>query len=271
MVALHGTVALEGGGLVLAIDAKDVVSGRAAVHASEVATSSDVVAAAMRLCKVVAAGARRPTSDDVSAQSRLSTSVEAVHDRLVGKSLMGDGDYSAAFEHLKRAVAVDPHFAAAHATLGLVLYDLQFFSDAAREIETALKDAGQLGERRRLTVLGDYYGATGQYVESVSAYEQLSVWPGDVEAEISIAATALEAQDWPLGLGLARRAASDHPRVAFARSNFVIALLAAGAFDDAVREGEAVLKSSPCRLPGRSSTFRSVTCSWDEGSRPWKP
>ena len=94
--------------------------------------------------------------------------------------------------------------------------------------------------------MSDYYGSSGRYVESIAASEQyLARWPGDLQSEVSIVATALDGGMFPLALELARRAVTDHPEVVVARSNLLLAELATGKIDEAIKDGETMRHDLP--------------------------
>jgi tetratricopeptide (TPR) repeat protein/tRNA A-37 threonylcarbamoyl transferase component Bud32 len=200
-----------------------------------------VGAAAALAVRLRAAIGEAPT-DARERQVSLSSSLDALHEWIAGVALRTSGDYNAAIPHLRAAIAADPAFAEAHAALGLALFDLTDFPAAAAELRLALKDADRLPQRRRLALLAASYEAEGQFVESIAAAEQLlSAWPGDLETETAVTATAVDAGDWPLALELGRRAVGDHRRAVIARSNLVLAELGNEGVADAVRDGDALV------------------------------
>ncbi len=136
-------------------------------------------------------------------------------------------------------MAEDPHFGLAHAALGSLLSLEQQTPEAARELRLALANGEGLGQRQRLTALAGAYAAEGRAGESIAASEELlSLWPGDLTAESSVTATAMNAHYWPLALELARRAAADNPRGDVVRANLLLALLGNGEIDAAAAAGD---------------------------------
>jgi tetratricopeptide (TPR) repeat protein/predicted Ser/Thr protein kinase len=243
VVVVSGRIVTEDNGLTLALRSVALDTDTVVFDGSVAAPDGAAIvgAAATLAARLRSAMGDAPT-DANERPLNLSSSLDALHEWIAGVALRNSGDYYAAIAHLRRALAADPGFAEAHAALGLALYDITDFPAAAEELGLALKDADRLPQRRRLTLLADAYGAQGRYPESIAASEQLlSTWPGDLETEIAVTATALDGGDWALGLELGRRAVADHAQSVIARGNLVVAELANGAYADAVRDGDALL------------------------------
>ncbi|HEV7554400.1 MAG TPA: tetratricopeptide repeat protein, partial [Kofleriaceae bacterium] len=185
--------------------------------------------------------------DYVAAGVQIGTSsIDALHELATGSRLASSGKFIEAALELRKAVADDPGFGDAHAMLGNVYYNLSKMPEATAEFEAALRDRDRMSERRRLILMSDYYGSSGRYVESIAASEQyLARWPGDMASEVSIVATALDGQMFPLALELARRAVTDHPNIVVARSNLLLAELATGNIDQVIKDGEAMRHDLP--------------------------
>jgi tRNA A-37 threonylcarbamoyl transferase component Bud32/tetratricopeptide (TPR) repeat protein len=245
-LAITGTIERTGAGFSLAITARDTAVGAAPPFTlrEAAATLDDVLPAALRLAGALRSHAGEPPPR--GGEFLLSRSLAAVHELTAGKRLGIAGDLAAAHDLLQRAVTADPDLSEAHAQLAGVLYNLSRLPEAAIEYERALADRDRMPERLRLALLGDYYDASGRYVESVAAYEQLlAKWPGDVRTEVAVVASAIDGGSWPLALELARRAVADHGNLAVVRANLVLAEVAIGQFADAVHDGTAMLAELP--------------------------
>jgi tetratricopeptide (TPR) repeat protein/tRNA A-37 threonylcarbamoyl transferase component Bud32 len=239
------TIARDGDGFALALDADDPRLADGAYHGSVAAVPRAGVAhAAIGL----AAGLRRALGDrDTEAVvDSLSTSLEAIQAWQRGQRALFGQDVDHAIEQLRLAISRDPSFAQAHQALGIVLYNAQLPAESAAELERAATDSDRLPPRRRLNLLGDYDGARGKYSESIGWYEQvLASWPGESHASINATATALDAQSWPLALELARAAARTNHRLEPVQRNLVLAELAANELVDAVRDGDVLRHDFP--------------------------
>ena len=256
------TAGRAGNELAVSIVARDLGSGKVVAELRDVAPSaSDLVPLMRRIAWRLRAalgdvdldaGAGDGGVDDTSV---LSASPEALHEWARGQVENNEGMYAEAKEHLGHAVALDPDFAEAHADLAITDGNLLMEGEALRENQIALKHSDRMAERARLLVMANYYSAAGQPSESVGAYEQiLSIWPGDLRTEINVAATALDASQFVLGLELARRAVADHPYSSVAQANLLLALVASGRFAEATRGGDALLQGR-INLPSAGFCF----------------
>jgi tetratricopeptide (TPR) repeat protein/tRNA A-37 threonylcarbamoyl transferase component Bud32 len=258
-VVVRGAATAEGGGFALKLTARDAATDAVVLEqAASGPTPAALLPHALRFAGGLRAALGEPGARDRAARP-LSQSLEALHAWVAGKALNRSGDYFGAIEQLKRAAVTDPELIDAHWSLGLAFCNVTSNQEGARELEIALAHSDQLEERERLMLLGDYYGAVGRYPESVAAYEQLlSKWPGDPNAEMRVVGTALDAGEWRLATELGRRAVAHHPTMVVPRSNLVLALVAGGAFDDALREGEATLAQFT-QTPRYTSVFVGIT------------
>jgi tetratricopeptide (TPR) repeat protein/tRNA A-37 threonylcarbamoyl transferase component Bud32 len=247
-VGLHGSIVVvgasdgsrDGAGYVVSLEARG--SDRVSFTANEYAAGPrDLVAAAARL----GAGFLTALGDPPPAGALdhvLSPSLDALHDYAEAQRFAFAGQFDRAIATYRRALAADPELVDAHQGLGLALYNLGDGPGAIAELERAKQGAAGLSDRKRLTLLGDYFGTLGKYPDAIMTYEQLLArWPGDSRTETNLVATALDAGSWEVALEQARRAAGDHPELGVVRGNLVIAELANGRFADAARDGAAML------------------------------
>ncbi len=234
---IHGSIAAAGTGYVISLETE-------AFTASEPAASqADVVAATARVAARLLAAMGDPAATELADHR---PSLQALHAFAEGQQLAYGNEQAKAVEAYRRALAADPDFDEARASLGLTLYNLSERPAAVAELERAFAHADRMPERQRLTLLGDYYSALGNYADAITAYQQLLVrWPADGRTEVNITATAIDEGSWPLALDLARRAAKDHPNLGIVRGNLVLAELANGRFDEAVRDGVAMIAEIP--------------------------
>jgi tetratricopeptide (TPR) repeat protein/predicted Ser/Thr protein kinase len=258
VIGVRGELALIGEAgteLAASLVARDLATGRTLVELRETARGVDDLVPTMRALLAQLRGALGDavdTSDAGAAQGQgaLTSSLDALHEWAVGKSLNNSGRYREAKEHLGRAVTLDPDFGEAHAALATTDENLLLVGDASKETLLALKSSDRMGERQRLLVMAAYYSAAARPSEAIGAYEQLlSIWPGDLTTQVNVAATALESQQWTLGLELARRAVADHPYSSVAQSNLLLALVATGHFTEAESTGDALLRDDTTLPP----------------------
>jgi tetratricopeptide (TPR) repeat protein/predicted Ser/Thr protein kinase len=249
VVTVEGTVTREGGAITAAIVATRLDTG-GVLLADRVAAASDaeIVPAVADLAARVRSALGDPPQGG-EERPRLSASLEALHAWAEGRTLAIRGDEAGAVGALRRAVAADPGFAEAHAELGLFLFGAHDVPGCIQELQIALANPEGTSQRRRLRLLASLYRAEGRDGESIAAAEQLlSIWPGDLETQTSVAATAITAGYWPLALELSRRAVADHPRGMRPHANLLIALLGNNDVDEVVRIGDRDLAEGS-RLP----------------------
>jgi tetratricopeptide (TPR) repeat protein/tRNA A-37 threonylcarbamoyl transferase component Bud32 len=244
VMIVRGTVEQQGTTYALTLDATDARLDGGALHAHAGAIPRErLTTAAVELANQLRAAMHDP---DVTWKLPISKSVEAVHELVAGQSLDARGEHDRAVEHVRSALQFDPDLADAHALLGNILYNASERSAAIVEYDRAVALKERMGERDRYTLLGDYYNAVGRYSDAIAAYQQLLArWPGDGRTQINVTATALDSQSWALALDLARNAAHDHPMIPVTRGNLILAELANNRFDEAARDGDAMLRDLP--------------------------
>jgi tetratricopeptide (TPR) repeat protein/tRNA A-37 threonylcarbamoyl transferase component Bud32 len=241
VIAIHGSVARDGSGYVVALDAAghghEIFRDRArAADAGGLLTAAATLANELRV----------KLGDRPEPAIAMSSSLDAVHDWIAGTRLSQNGDINGATTLYQRAVAADPTFADARSSYGLSLYNAGRLEQAATELERAFRDGDRMPARQRLTVMGDYYGTIGHFKEAIAAYEQLLArWPKDVRTQVNMTATALDESDFTLALEFARAATADHTNIVVIRGNLILAELATGRFADVVRDGAKMLVDFP--------------------------
>ena len=82
-----------------------------------------------------------------------------MHAYMAAQQIAVTGELAKALDSYRAALAADPDFEEARATLGVVLYTLGQRAFATTELERAFAHPERMPERRRLTMLGDYFGA----------------------------------------------------------------------------------------------------------------
>ncbi len=79
----------------------------------------------------------------------------------------------AAVPYLEHAVEIDPNFATAYATLGVVYSNLTQMKKSSECLQKAYELRERASERERLYILAHYYGeATGEIAKQVEVYEE---------------------------------------------------------------------------------------------------
>ena len=244
VVTVRGTVAPNGAGYSLSVEAKDASAGTvitsATMDAPDVTRVVPVVGSLAWTIR--AALGEVPPDPSVAEQTGASPVLEADSEATIARGLFASGKIAEAIVHLERATTLDPDFGLAQETLGIGLVNLQRQSEAATHFRLALKTTDSMGEYDSLRIQADYFSyMTGEYEQAIVKYEAiLAKWPGDLNAEANICATYFRSCNRDRMLDACRRAAADHPRNVVARSNELTALLFADDFEQ-TRLGAAKL------------------------------
>ena len=247
VVAVHGEIARDGERFTLTIRA-------ARYSGSRTFGETDARRAVAELTSELLVSLAAPPLGSAD-RDVLSASLPAIAAWAAGQRAAVAGNQKAAEQAYRQALAIDPELVEARASLGLTLYNEQDKPAAIAELERAFAAADRIPERKRLTLLGDYYGTVGRYSESILAYQQLlAKWPGDARTQINLTATAVDANSWPLALEVARAAVREHPTIEIARRNLVIAEVGNERLADAARDGEALLAEIPNASPEAAAT-----------------
>ncbi len=195
----------------------------------------------------LALGEQLPPDNSEAEHTGLSNNIEAVHEMAIGRSMILAGNLGDAVPHLQHVIALDPAFAYGHVLLGFAYIGLDRLVDGGEQNRDALRGLDQLGERDRLTFLGNYYEfSTGEYDRSVAAFAQLlKKWPNDQGAEVSLSDVYMSMRDVPKALEAARRAARDHSRDLVTRLNLAAIELDAGNFETSLAELDKITHEIP--------------------------
>jgi eukaryotic-like serine/threonine-protein kinase len=116
-----------------------------------------------------------PLSGEINAQARaaLPSSPLAVRLYTEGKVRLWTFDYIHARDLLIQAIAVEPDFPLAHASLSEAWNHLGYNLKARDEIEHARSLAGRLGPEERLLIDGQYYSALQDRNKAIEVYRKL--------------------------------------------------------------------------------------------------
>ncbi len=230
VIVLRGKVTSQGPGYVLSIQATEggaslLSSTRTADSVSRVVPTVGSLAWDLR----AALGEARPSSPAAEEWTGMSTLLEADQEITLGRGATDTGNYASAISHLRRALAIDPQFSFAHASLAIVLQNQGRLAEAVQEYRLALEHSDQLGPRERLRCEGDYHHATGDIEGALRAYEELQrLHPGALAAETMVALACAQARQMKRALEIGQRAARQHPKSVIAQSNLAYFEILAG-------------------------------------------
>jgi tetratricopeptide (TPR) repeat protein len=109
---------------------------------------------------------------DASIEEATTPSLEALKSYSLGRAAINRGDLPSATSFLKRSIELDPNFALAYASLGVVCNNLSESELAEKYARKAYELRDKVSERERLYITAHYYNiVTGQIDESMKTYE----------------------------------------------------------------------------------------------------
>jgi eukaryotic-like serine/threonine-protein kinase len=185
-VEIEGSIAALGNQYVLGLKGINCATGESLAEAQVTAEGKEKVlpalsqAAAELRAKLGESRASIKTYD-VPLEQATTTSLEALQAFNEGQQELGRADFPAAASSYRHAVDLDPSFALAHASLGV----MSGVADVNDPSNNHLKKAYQLRERtseyERLLICAEYnFSVTLDYEQSLQFYEQLSrIYPRD--------------------------------------------------------------------------------------------
>ncbi len=178
---LTGSIARLGDSYVLSVRIVDPSTGSAVRTLTERTGSREEILPALdRLSETL----RRELGESLSSiqgtnlklAEATTSSLEALQLFTEGKALLARGRVKESREFFERALALDPEFARAYASLATTYRSFGITYDpvlAERNFQEAMKRLDRVGERERLEIQGLYYGVLGRYEEAARFYRLL--------------------------------------------------------------------------------------------------
>ena len=140
-----------------------------------------------------------------------------------------------AMPHLKRSIELDPNFAMAYATLGVVLSNLGEKTQASDYLKKAFELKERASEREKLYISGHYYEyVTGQADRAIEVYESWKeIYPRDTVPRDNVALRYSEIGQYEKTLTNASEAMRLNPKDRFAYQNVADAYEKLDRYDEA--------------------------------------
>ncbi len=241
-----GTAEVVGSSYNLSLRA--VLAGSNAVLASSsvhLETTARVFPEVTRFASAIrAALGDAPTNDELE-KSGMSPLLDADHEFALSVQAATSGKEALALSHIKRAIELDPGFAMAHGSLGVLLLNGGRKSEAEPHFLAAIQSEA-LADRERLLFAAAYFECQDDPKREVRTYEELVArWPAETRYVGNLAAGCTAAGDFPRARELARQAVGQHPSSLVYRSNLVEADVLTGDFAAARADVRAALAAAP--------------------------
>jgi serine/threonine protein kinase/tetratricopeptide (TPR) repeat protein len=175
---LTGTISNLGSHYVIALDAVNAQSGDSLAREQVEAASKEEV---LKSLDQAASSMRRKLGESLASVKQFATplerattsSLDALKEYSLGQTEHMKLNDEVAIPHLERAIAIDPNFAMAHATLGVVCDNLTYKKRARDLLGKAYELRDRASERERFYILAHYYGeGSGEIEKQIEVYEQ---------------------------------------------------------------------------------------------------
>ncbi|HMI50528.1 MAG TPA: protein kinase [Candidatus Saccharimonadales bacterium] len=175
---LTGTISNLGSHYVIALDAVNAQSGDSLAREQVEAASKEEV---LKSLDQAASSMRRKLGESLASVKQFATpleqattsSLDALKEYSLGQTEHSKLNDNVAIPHLERAIAIDPNFAMAHATLGVVYDNLTHRKKAQDLLAKAYELRDRASERERFYILAHYYGeGSGQVEKQIEVYEE---------------------------------------------------------------------------------------------------
>jgi eukaryotic-like serine/threonine-protein kinase len=249
-VVVSCSLARQGEGYSISIQAVDAVTGKTLASSNAKAANRDGV---LSIMPKLASPIREALGDSTPASARLqaaetftSASLEAAHQYSTGQDLMLMGKYKDAIDAYSHAIQLDSNFGRSYSGLGVAYRNLGQMEEAEKYMKLALVHINQMTDREKYRTRGAYYVTIGSYDKAVEEYSALvKQYPADTAGHANLGVAYFHLRNLPRAIEEARKAVEIYPKNVGQRSNVALYTLYSGDFEGAAREVRAVLDSSP--------------------------
>jgi serine/threonine protein kinase/tetratricopeptide (TPR) repeat protein len=236
---LTGSIASLGSHYVITLAAVNAQTGDAlAQEQAEVASKEQV----LKSLDSAATQIRQKLGESLASVQKFTTpleqattsSLDALKEFSLGEADHMKLDEEKAAPHLVRAIQLDPNFAMAYATLGVVYNNLTQKQKASEYLKKAFELEGRSSERERLYITSHYYDmVTGQLDKAVETYESWKLtYPRDTVPLNNLALRYQSTGDHEKALANASEALRLDAKDVYAYQNVSSAYMALNRYDE---------------------------------------
>jgi eukaryotic-like serine/threonine-protein kinase len=164
-----------------------------------------------------------------------TSSLDALKAFSLGQAAHQKLDDPGAVPHLKRAIELDPNFATAYATLGVVYGNLTQGTLSRETLKKAFELKDRASERERFYILAHYYDeATGEIDKAIETYEQWKkIYPRDTVPWDNLALRYVAIGQHEKSLANASESMRLDPKDRYAYQNLAFAYESLNRYDEA--------------------------------------
>ena len=244
-VVVAGSIAPSGSGYEISAKALQTVTGNVIANVTRVASGRDQV---LETVTKVAASIRKVLGDKTSESAQLfamrslsTSSLEVVSHYAAAVEAQSRGQYEEARQNYLKAVELDPKFGLGYQGLAAMSRNLERPDDANKYIKQALQYLDSMTEREKLATRGYYYRLIGDNQQCAKEYGDLiAAYPADTVGHIQRGNCLMKLRQMRDAVNEIRQAVQILPNVVGYRTNLAFALNAAGDFEAAQQEVEAI-------------------------------
>jgi serine/threonine protein kinase/tetratricopeptide (TPR) repeat protein len=212
-------------------------------------TKDDVLAAVGKIASELRGelGDTTPSSDRLAATETFTAgSVEAMQAYARGQDLAVQGEFEAALEAYKEAVASDPEFGRAYAGMGVTYGNMRREEDAEASYQKAFQHLDRMSDRERYRTLGGYYLLVSRnYEKAIENYQTLvDQYPADGGAYSNLGYAYHMVRDFDRAVEAGQRSVELDPSNLIKRINYAIYATYAGDFETAMEESQRVFEQN---------------------------
>src|SRR5947208_656667 len=237
---LSGSISSLGSHYVIDLNATNVQTGDSLAREQAEAESKEAV---LKTLDQVASNLRGKLGESVTSIQKFATpleqattsSLEALQAFSMGQAAHQKLDDDGAIPNLKRAIELDPNFAMAYATLGVVYSNLTQGTLGDQNLRKAFDLKDRASERERLYITAHYYDELLRDADkTVEIYHQwINTYPRDDVAIDNLALRYESLGQYDKALAAASKASGLDPKDGFAYQNLAAAYMGLNRFDEA--------------------------------------
>ncbi len=269
---LTGSIASLGSHYVINLNAVNAQTGDSLGQAQVEAESKEKV---LKSLDQAASSLRQKLGESLSSVQKFATpleqattsSLEALQAFTLGQAEHSKLEDEKAIPHLKRAIELDPNFAMAYATLGVVDGNVSQFSQQRQNLSKAFELKDRASEREKFYILAHYYSeVSGELDKTVAIYEQWKqTYPRDSVPWDNLALLYESTGQPEKALASASEALRQNPKDVFANANVADSYENLGRYDEA----KAVIDNATAAGMGSpTDAFSLYTMAFDRGDEP---
>jgi eukaryotic-like serine/threonine-protein kinase len=193
-----------------------------------------------------------------------TSSLEALQAFSQGQAMHQRLNDEQAIPHLQRAIQLDPNFAMAHATLGVVYGNTAQSNLEEEALKKAFSLKDRASEREKLYISAHYYDeATGEIDKSIQIYEQWKqVYPREALPWDNLSLLYFQTGDHEKSLANASQAMRLDPKDRYAYQNLAGVYEALNRFDEAQA---VVAQAEASKMDSRSTRFSRNSLAFRRG------